>query len=155
MKTQADEEQKRMEIELTKGSLRASGSQVDDLESVWSRRKLERTGGWTNSSANFERLPENYHVIPTRCRTFATQLQDSSILKKPEIPKSIRATEPLTFLPKTTFQQQRPSTFLNRRRSQSPKHNSRNGLTESQNQTRVSQSTPQKIYRPISGDPLE
>ena len=33
-KAEADEDQKRMKIELTKGSLRASGSQVDVLESV-------------------------------------------------------------------------------------------------------------------------
>ena len=50
-KTEADEEQRRMEIELTKGSSRASGSQADDLESVGLRKNLEKTIGWTNSVA--------------------------------------------------------------------------------------------------------
>ena len=54
--------------------------------------------------------------------------------------------------PKTTFQQQGPSAFQNRQRSQSPEHNSRNRSVESQNQTTVSQATPQVIYQ-SSGDP--
>ena len=40
-KAEADEEQRRMVIEVTKGSSRASGSPVDDIESVGSRRNLE------------------------------------------------------------------------------------------------------------------
>ena len=42
----AEEDQRLLEIELTKGSSRASGWQADDLESVGWRRKLERTVGW-------------------------------------------------------------------------------------------------------------
>ena len=40
-----------MEIEMKKGSSRESGSQADDLESVGSRRNLERTASRTNSVA--------------------------------------------------------------------------------------------------------
>ena len=43
---EAENEQKRLEFELTKRSSRASGFQADDLESVGSRRTLERTEGW-------------------------------------------------------------------------------------------------------------
>ena len=50
-KTEADEEQKFMEIELTKKSLRASGSQADNLETVESRRKLKKRAGWATSVA--------------------------------------------------------------------------------------------------------
>ena len=50
-KAEADEEQRRMETEQTKRSSRASGSQVDDLENVGSRRNLESTAGWANSVA--------------------------------------------------------------------------------------------------------
>ena len=45
------EEQRRMETELTKGSSGESASQVDDFESVGSRRNLERATGWANSVA--------------------------------------------------------------------------------------------------------
>ena len=48
-KAEVNEEKRRMEIEWTKESSRAS--QADDLESVWSRRNLERTAGWANSLA--------------------------------------------------------------------------------------------------------
>ena len=50
-KTESDEEQRRIEIESTKGSSRASGSQADDLKSVGSRCNLEQTAGWANSVA--------------------------------------------------------------------------------------------------------
>ena len=50
-KAEAEEKQKRMEIELTKGNSRASESQVDDSETVRSRRNLERTAGGANSVA--------------------------------------------------------------------------------------------------------
>ena len=65
-KAEADEEQRRMEIELTKGSSEALGLQVDDLESVGSRRNLERTAGWANSVAQQSspsRLPSPNVVI--------------------------------------------------------------------------------------------
>ena len=113
--------------------------------------------------------PKTTLLFQPDARLFSTQLQDSKTLKKPEIPKSISVTEPQKFLPKTTFQQQGPSAFQNRQRSQSPKHNFRNRSMENQNQTTVTQATPQVIYQPIcdprgltklkmtefSGDPLE
>ena len=179
-KAEAHEEQRRMEIELTKRSSRASGSQADDLERVGSRRNLERTAGLENSVAQHsspsrplslnvvidppknvtqERIDKRFSAYPKTTPLFqpgtglfSTKLQDSSILKKPEIPKSIRVTESQTFLPKTTFQNQRPSAFQNRQRSQNPKNNYHNRSMENQNQTTVSQATPQVIYQP-SGDP--
>ena len=51
-----------------------------------------------------------------------------------------------------TLQQQGPSAFQNRQRSQSPMNNYRNRSMENQNQTTVNQATPQVIYQP-SGDP--
>ena len=148
-KAEADEEQRRMEIELKKGSSGASGSQVDDLE---------RTTGWANSVAqrsgpsrplspsvvidppkivtqdrrdkSFSAYPKITPLLQPDAGLFSAQLQDSSILKKPEIPKSISLTDSQTFLPKTTFQQQEPSAFQYRQRSQSPKHNSRNRLKQ-------------------------
>ena len=77
------------------------------------------------------------------CRIFQTQLHDSSIPEKPEVPKSIRLTEPQMHLPKTTFQQQELSALQKRGRNQSPKHNFRNRLMECLNQITVSQ-TPHK-----------
>ena len=50
-KAEADEEQRRLEFELTKGSSRASGLQAEDLGSVRSRGKLERTAGWADAMA--------------------------------------------------------------------------------------------------------
>ena len=132
-----------MEIELTKGNSRASGSQVDYLGSVGSRRNLERTADWANSVAQksspsrplsphtvidppkivtqdrgdkrLSSYPKTTPLFQLGAGLFSTQLHDSSILKKPEFLQ--------TFLPKTTFQQQRPSAFQNRQRSQSPKNN--------------------------------
>ena len=117
-----------MENKLTKGSSRASGSQVDDLESVGSRRNLERTAGFANSVAQhsspsrplspnavinppknvtqdrgnkcFSAYPKTTPLFQLGAGFFSTQLQDSSILKKQEIPKSIRVTEPQTFFPR-------------------------------------------------------
>ena len=130
-KAEADEEQRRMEIELTKGSSCASGSQVHDLESVGFRRNLERTAGWEKSVAQhsgasrqlspnvvidppknvtqdrgdkrFSAYPKTTTLFQPGAGLFSAQLQDSSILKKPEIPKSIRVTEQ-TLFSKTTFQ---------------------------------------------------
>ena len=175
-KAEADEEQRRMEIERTKRSSRASGSEVDDLESVGSRRNLERTADWANSEAQhsgpsrllssnvvinppkdvtqdrgdkrFRTYPKTTPLFQPAAGFFSADLQDSSILKKPEIPKSTRATEAQTFLPKTRFEQQGPSAFQNK----SPKHSSRKRSMESQNQTTVIQATPQVIYQP-SGHP--
>ena len=180
-----------MEIELTKGNSRASGSHVDELESFASRRNSERTAGWANSVAQhsgpsqplspnvvidphknvtldggkkcFSAYPKTTPLFQPGAGLFLTQLQDSSILKKPEIPESIRVTEPQTFLPKTTFQQQGPSAIHNRQRSQSPKNNYRNRLMESRNLTTVSQLSPIGNPRGLpklkltefSGDPLK
>ena len=133
-KTEANEEQKGIEIELKIGASRASRSQLDDLESVGSRRILERTAGWANSvvqqsgpsrplSSNvlinppknvtqnrrdklFSAYPKTTLLFQPGAEHSSTQLQDSSIPKKPEIPNSIRVTESQTLLPKTTFQQQ-------------------------------------------------
>ena len=48
-KSEANEEQTHMEIELTNRSSRVSRSRADDLESIGSRHKLERTAGWADS----------------------------------------------------------------------------------------------------------
>ena len=100
----------------------------------------------------FSTYPKTTRLFQPGAGIFSTQLQDSSILKKPKIPKSIRVSQPETLLPNTTFQRQGPSAFQHWQRSQSSTHNSRNRSMESQNQTTVSQSTPQVIYQP-SGDP--
>ena len=146
-KAEADKEQRRIEIELTKGTSGASGSHAADLENVALRRKLQRPTDWTNSVAKQSGpsrplspnvvidTPKNVTKVRVDKRFSAylktsplfqpgtglcsTQLQDSSILKKPKIPKTIRVTEPQTLLPKTTFQQQKLSMFPNRQRSQS------------------------------------
>ena len=102
---------------------------------------------------HFRAYPKTTDVFQAGAGLFLVQLQDSSILKKPEIPKWIMVTEPQTFLPKTTFQQKGPSAFLNRQRSQGPKHNFCNRSSmESQNETTVSPAIPQVIYLP-SGEP--
>ena len=134
-KAEANDEQRHMENELTKGSSRASGSQADDLQSVESRRNLERTIGWTNfvaqqadasrplspnvlinphnnairdrSDTRFGAHPKTTPLFQPVAELFSRQLQDSSILRKPEIPNLIRVTEPQKQLPKTTIQQQR------------------------------------------------
>ena len=50
-KAREDEEQRRLKLELTKGSSRISGSVADEIESVGSRRNQERTAGWAESVA--------------------------------------------------------------------------------------------------------
>ena len=62
----------------------------------------------------FSAYPKTTPLFQPGAGLFSTQLQDSSILMKPEILKSIRVTETQTFLPKTTFQHQGPSAFQNR-----------------------------------------
>ena len=76
-------------------------------------------------------------------------LTEPSFLKKPEIRKSIRVTDPQTQLSKATFQQQGTSATQNRFRSQSPIKNNRNRSTESRNRSTVNQTTPQVIYKPV------
>ena len=111
-KGDADEEQMHWEIELTQGSSRAFGLQV---ESVGSRRKLERTAGWAKSLAQqsgpsrhlspnvlnnptmdvtqdgvdkrFTTYPKTTPLFQTGEGLFSTQLTEPIILKKTEIHK--------------------------------------------------------------------
>ena len=78
--------------------------------------------------------------------------QFSIIIKKSETHKSIRVTDPQTFLSNTMFQQQEKSALQDKQRCQSPKNNPRNRSLGSQNQTIVSQSTAPIVCQPI-GDP--
>ena len=50
-KAKTDEERSRLEVEMTKGSSRATALQADYFKSVRSRRKLEITDGWEDSVA--------------------------------------------------------------------------------------------------------
>ena len=197
---EADEEQRRLELELTKGSSRASGSVADEIESVGSRRNHERTAGWAESVAQksvprrplspnlviapptnvtqgkvdkrFSTYPKTTPLFQPGEELFSTQPTESSILKKPEIRKPIRVTDPpAPPLTRTTFQQQGASAVQDRNKSQSPINNSRNRSTESRNRRKMNQTTPQVIYQPVpssgvsglpklkltefSGDPLE
>ena len=102
---------------------------------------------------------------------FLTQLTEQSILKKPEIRKPIRVTDPPAPLTKTTFQQQGSSAVQDRNRSQSPINNPWNRSTESRIRSTMNQIIPQVIYQPVTssgasglpklklteflGDPLE
>ena len=102
---------------------------------------------------------------------FSTQLPEPSILKKQEIRKSNRVTDPRPPLTRTTFQQQETSAFQDRNRSQSSNNNSRNRSAERRNRSTLNQTTPHVIYQPVSssgacglpklkltelsGDPLE
>ena len=189
-----------MKLELTKGSSRASGSVADEIESVGSKRNHERTAGWGESVAqqSFPRRSLSPNVViepPTNVikdradkrfstypkttllfqpgeRLFSTQLAKPSILKKPEIRKPIRVTDPpAPPLTRTTFQQQGTSAVQDRNRSQSPINNLRNRSAESRNRSTMNHTTPQVIYQPVpssgtsglpklkltefSGDPLE
>ena len=53
-KAEEDEKHRHLKLELTKGSLRASGSEADEIESVGSKRNTERTAGWAESVARSE-----------------------------------------------------------------------------------------------------
>ena len=104
-----------------KRKLRASGSQVDDLESFELRRNLEKSAGWANSVAQqsdlkrplspiveidppknvtqdridkrFNAYPKTTPLFQQGAGLFSAQLQDSSFPKKPEISKSIRVAD--------------------------------------------------------------
>ena len=169
-KAEAEEEQRRLKRELTKRSSKASGSVADEIESVISRRNQERTAGWAESVArqSVPRRPLSPNVVidlPTnvtqdrvdKCfgtypkttplfqpgkRLFSTQLTEASILKKSEIRKLIRVTDPPAPLTRTTFQQQRTSAVQDRNRSQSSINNSRNRSAESKNRSTMNQTTP-------------
>ena len=189
-----------MKLELTKGSSRASGSVADEIESVGSKRNHERTARWVESGAQqsvpqrplsqnvvidpptnvtkdradkrFSTYPKTTPLFTPGERLFSTQLAEPSILKKPEVRKPIRVTDPpAPPLTRTTFQQQGTSAVQTRNRSQSPINNSRNRSAESRNRSTMKHTTPQVIYQPVpssgasglpklkltefSGDPLE
>ena len=173
---------------------------ADEIETVASRRNQEKTAGWAESAAqqSVPRRPLSPNVIidpPTNVtqdtvdKRFSTntktnpliqpgevllskQLTQSSILKKPEIRKPIRVSDPpAPPLTRTTFQQQGTSAVQDRNRSQSPINNSRNSSAKSRNRSTMNKTTPQVIYQPVpssgasglpkvklsefSGDPLE
>ena len=199
-KAEEEEEKRRMKLELTKGSSRASGSVADEIESVGSKRNYERTAGWAESVAQqsvhrqplspnvvidppanvikdradkrFSTYPKTTPLFQPGERLFLTQLTEPSILRKPELRKSIRVTDPPALpLTRTTFQQQGTSAVQTRNRSQSPINNSRNRSAESRNRSTMNHTTPQVNYQPVpssgasglpklkltefSGDPLE
>ena len=199
-KREEDGEERRIKLELTKGSSRASGSVADEIEKIGSKQNHERTARWVESGAqqSVPQRPLSPNVVidpPTdvtkdradkRCSTypkttpmfqsgerlFSTQLAEPSILKKPEVCKPIRATEPpAPPLTRTTFQQQRTSAVQDRNRSQSPIKKIQNMSAESRNRSTMNHTTPQVTYQPVpssgasglpklkltefSGDPLE
>ena len=103
---------------------------------------------------------------------FSTRLTEPSILKKLELRKPIRVTDPPAApLTRPTFQQQGTSAIQTRNMSQSPINNSRNRSAESRNRSTMKHTTPKVIYQPVpssgtsglpklkltefSGDPLE
>ena len=138
-KAEADEEQRRLNLELTRGSSKASGSMTGEIQIVGSKCNHEGTAGWAESvvqqSVPRRPLPPKCVIDPptnvTKDRVdkcfsayskttplyqlreglFSTQLTETSILKKPEIHKSSRITELLAPLTRTTFQQQGTSAF--------------------------------------------
>ena len=195
-----EEEERRMKLELTKGSSRSSGSMADEIESVGSKRNHERTAGWAESvaqqsvhrrplSANVfidpptnvtqERVDKRFSTYPKTTPLFqpgegifSTQLTKPSNLKKPEVRKPIRVTNPpAPPLTRKTFQHQGTSVVQTRNRSQSPINNSRNRSAESRNRSAMNHTTPQVNYQQVpssgtsvlpklkltefSGDPLE
>ena len=177
-KAEEEEEERRMKLELTKGSSRASGSVADELESVGSKRNHKRTAGWAESVAQqsvpqrtlspnvvidpptnvtkdradkrFSTYPKTTPLFQPGERLFSTQLAEPSILKKPEIRKPIRVTDPpAPPLTRTTFQQPVTSAVQDRNRSQSPINNLRNRSAESRNRSTMNHTTPQVIYQPV------
>ena len=110
-KAEEDEEQRRLKLELTKGSSRASGSVADEMESVGSKRNHERRAGWAESvdqqsvprrplSPNvvidpptnvikdradkcFSTYPKTTPLLQTGDGLFSTHLTEPSILRKP------------------------------------------------------------------------
>ena len=150
-KAEAEELQRHLQIELIEGSSRASGSVVDNAESVRSRTKTRITPSWLNTVAEhsgpsrplspdcvvdppkngtqdigdkpFSAYPKSTPLFQPSAGLFSAPLIEPSFLKKPQIRKSISVTDPQTQLTKTTFQQQGKSAIQNRVRLQltSPK----------------------------------
>ena len=137
---------KKKKLELTKGISRASGSVADEIESVGLKRNHKRTTGWVKSVAQqslpqrtlslnvvidpptnvtkdradkrFSTYPKTTPLFQPGERPFSTQLAETSILKKPEIRKPIRVTDPpAPPLTRTTFQQQGTSAVQDTNRS--------------------------------------
>ena len=177
-KAEEDEEQRRLKLELTKGSSRASGSVADEIESFGSKRNHERTAGWAESVAQqsvhrrplspnvvidppsnvtqeradkrFSTCPKTTPLFQPGEGLFSTQLTEPSILKNPEVRKPIRVTDPpAPPLTRTTFQQQGTSAVQTRNRSQSPINNSQNRSAESRNRSTMNHTTPRVIYQPV------
>ena len=177
-KAQADEEKRRLTLELTKGSSRASGSVAYEIESVGSRRNQERTAGWAESvaqqsvprrplSPNFvidpptnvtqDRVDKRFSIYPKTTPLFppgeglfSTQLTEPSILKKPKIRKPIRVTDPpAPPLTRTTFRQQGTSAVHDRNRNQSPITNPQNRSAESKNRSIMNHTASQVLYQPV------
>ena len=174
-----EKEQRRLKLELNKGSSRASESVADEIECVGSRRNHEKTAGWAESVAqqSVPRQPLSPNVVidpPTNVTQdsvdkrfstypkttprfqpgegiFSTQLTEPSILKKPEIGKPIRVTDPPAPLTRTTFQQREAPAVQDRNRSQSPINNSRNRSAESRNRRTIKQTNPYVTYQPVTG----
>ena len=167
-----------MKLELTKGSSRASGSVADEIESVGSKRNYERRAGWAESVAQqsvprrplspnvvidpptnvindradkrFSTYPKTTPLFQPGKRLFSTQLAEPSFLKKPEVRKPLRVTDPpAPLLTRTAFQQQETSAVQDRNRSQSPINNLRNRSAESRNRSTLNYTTPQVIYQPL------
>ena len=172
--------------------------QMRSKKGIGSTRNHEKTAGWAEAVAqqSVPRRPLSPNVVldpPTNITQnridkrfgtcpkttplfqpgeglFSTQLTEPSILRKPEIRKPIRVTNPPT-LTRTIFQQQKTSAVQPRNRSQSPINNSWNKLAESRNRSTMNETTPQVIYQPVQssgasglpklkvtefwGDPLE
>ena len=80
---------------------------------------------------------------------FSTQLTEPSILKKPEICKSLRVMHPPPPLTRTTFQQQGTSAVQCRNRSQRPINSSRKRSSERINRNTMNQNTPQVIFQTV------
>ena len=176
-KAEAEEQQRHAQIELIKRSCRASGSVVDDTENLRSRTKTRITPSWLKTVAEdsgpnrplspdcvvdppkigtqdtgdkrFSAYPKTTPLFQPDAGLFSAPLTEPSILKKPEIRKSIRVTDPQTQLSKATFQQQGTSAFQNRFRSQSPINKIRNRSTKSKNRSTVNHTTPQVLYQRV------
>ena len=147
-----------MKLELTKGSSRASGSVADENSGVVSNSGVDQNETKrSHQQMSHRRVDKRFSTYPKTTPLFqpgeglfSTQLTKPSILKKPEVHKPIRVTDPpAPPLTGKTFQQQRTSAIQTRNRSQSPINNSRNRSAESRNRSTMNHTTPQFIYQPV------
>ena len=164
-----------MEIELTKGSSQATGSQADNIESVGPRHNLERTAGLVNSVAQQvgpsrpispnvvinhpknviqERGEKLFRAYPKKIPRCSCWVQDS-FQSNCKIRVFSRNLKSLNQLGQENYRRccpRRRSGNKDRQRSKTGKEArvpSSTLSTESQNQTTVSQATRQVIYQPI------